>query len=191
MHINTLGYHEVWLNGHKVSDDVLVPAMVEFTKRSLAMTYNVTPLLIEGENDLVIWLGTGWYEAGKPGVIEGGPYVMAQIDQQENGEWKTLVKTDESWQARESGYYFDGAVNPYAFGGDLVKAEELLPNLSHETLEAASWQPATPMDNNVQCSMFNVQCVTPMMCEANKIQQEIQPKQITRFRDDVWMVDMG
>ena len=191
LHINTLGYHEVWLNGHKVSDDVLVPAMVEFTKRSLAMTYNVTPLLIEGENDLVIWLGTGWYEAGKPGVIEGGPYVMAQIDQQENGEWNTLVKTDESWQARESGYYFDGAVNPYAFGGDLVKAEELLPNLSHETLETASWQPATPMDNNVQCSMFNVQCVTPMMCEANKIQQEIQPKQITRFRDDVWMVDMG
>ena len=80
LHINTLGYHEVYLNGNKVSDDVLVPAMVEFTKRSLCMTYNVTDLLQEGQNDLVIWLGTGWYEAGIPGVKEGGPYVMAQID---------------------------------------------------------------------------------------------------------------
>ena len=83
LHINTLGYHEVYLNGQKVSDDVLVPAMVEFTKRRLAMTYNVTNLLREGQNDLVIWLGTGWYEAGKPGVKEGGPYTMAQIDQWE------------------------------------------------------------------------------------------------------------
>jgi len=188
LHLSTLGYHEVYLNGQKVSDDVLVPAMVEFKKRSLCMTYNVTPLLREGENDLVIWLGTGWYEAGKSGVKEGGPYVMAQIDQQEADGWNTLVKTDETWQARESGYYFDGSVSPYAFGGDLVKAEELLPDLSHESLEAASWQPATPLlalDSPLTTE------VTPMMCEANKVQMAIQPQQITRFKEDVWMVDMG
>ena len=188
LHINTLGYHEVWLNGQKVSDDVLAPAMVEFTKRSLSMTYNVTNLLQEGQNDLVIWLGTGWYEAGLPGVKEGGPYIMAQIDCQQNGEWNTIVKTDETWQARQSGYYFDGAVKPYGFGGDLVKAEELLPDLSHATLESTTWQPVTQLSTfNSQLSTF----ITPMMCEANKIQQEIQPKQITRFKEDTWMVDMG
>ena len=140
LHINTLGYHEVYLNGNKVSDDVLVPAMVEFTKRSLCMTYNVTDLLNEGQNDLVIWLGTGWYEAGIPGVKEGGPYVMAQIDCLEANEWNTIVKTDETWKARTSGYYFDGSVKPYGFGGDLVKAEELLPDLTHASLEGAEWQ---------------------------------------------------
>ncbi|MCR5849975.1 MAG: glycoside hydrolase family 78 protein [Bacteroidaceae bacterium] len=194
LHINTLGYHEVYLNGQKVSDDVLVPAMVEFPKRSLAMTYNVTDLLVGGENDLVIWLGTGWYEAGKPGVEAGGPYVMAQIDQMADGQWETLVKTDETWQARTSGYYFDGSVNPYAFGGDKVVAEELLPDLTHATLEKAEWQQA------VVNSQFSVEPSpkggagrgpSPMMCEPNKVQQAIQAQKITRFGDDTWMVDMG
>ena len=195
LHINTLGYHEVYLNGQKVSDDVLVPAMVEFTKRSLAMTYNVTNLLQEGQNDLVIWLGTGWYEAGKPGVKEGGPYTMAQIDCLENGDWNTIVKTDETWQARISGYYFDGSINPYAFGGDLVKAEELLPDLSHASLEKAEWQPVVQLSTlNSQLSTFNFQLstfITPMMCEPNKVQQAVQAQKITRFGDDKWMVDMG
>ena len=188
LHINTLGYHEIYLNGQKVSNDVLSPGMVEFTKRSLAMTYNVTNLLQEGQNDLVIWLGTGWYDAGKPGVKEGGPYTMAQIDLLENDKWQTIVKTDETWQARVSGYYFDGSIKPYGFGGDLVKAEELLPDLSHGTLEKAEWQPAT------QLSTLNSQLstdITPMMCEPNKIQQSIQAQKISRFQEDKWMVDMG
>ena len=186
LHINTLGYHEVYLNGNKVSDDVLVPAMVEFTKRSLCMTYNVTDLLNEGQNDLVIWLGTGWYEAGIPGVKEGGPYVMAQIDCLEANEWNTIVKTDETWKARTSGYYFDGSVKPYGFGGDLVKAEELLPDLTHASLEGAEWQG--------QLSTLNSQLstdITPMMCEANKIQQVVQAQKISRFQSNKWMVDMG
>lgn len=185
LHLSTLGYHEAYLNGHKVSDDVLVPAMVEFPKRSLCMTYDVTSLLTEGENDLVIWLGTGWYEAGKPGVVAGGPYAMAQIDRLEDGKWNTLVKTDETWQARESGYYLDGSISPYAFGGDLIKAGEVLPDLSHATLEAAEWQAATLMESTPDRE------ITPMMCEANKIQQAIQPQKITRYGDDTWMVDMG
>ena len=42
LHINTLGFHEVYLNGKRISDDVLVPAVSEFSKRSLSMTYDVT-----------------------------------------------------------------------------------------------------------------------------------------------------
>lgn len=187
LHISTLGYHEVWLNGQKVSDDVLVPAMVEFTKRCLSMTYDVTALLQEGENDLVIWLGTGWYEAGKPGVQAGGPYVLAQIDRLEDGEWNTVVKTDGTWQARSSGYYFDGRIDPYAFGGDKVVAEELLPDLSHATLEKAEWESAMTLENSPRYEGGP----TPMMCEPNKVQQVIGAQKITRFGDDKWMVDMG
>ena len=194
LHINTLGYHEVYLNGQKVSDDVLVPAMVEFTKRSLCMTYNVTDLLQEGRNDLVIWLGTGWYEAGKPGVKEGGPYVMAQIDQWENDDWHTIVKTDETWQARQSGYYFDGSINPYAFGGDLVKAEELLPDLTHASLQATEWQLAVVNSElSVEPSPKGGagRGPSPMMCEPNKVQQILGAQRITHFGEDTWMVDMG
>ena len=61
LHVNSLGYHEIYLNGKKVGDAVLAPAVSEMAKRSLAVTYDLTPLLKRGENDLMIWLGRGWY----------------------------------------------------------------------------------------------------------------------------------
>ena len=33
LHLSTLGYHEIYLNGERVSDDVLAPSVVEFSKR--------------------------------------------------------------------------------------------------------------------------------------------------------------
>ena len=42
LHVNSLGYHEVYMNGSPVSDAVLNPAVSEFDKRSLTVTYDVT-----------------------------------------------------------------------------------------------------------------------------------------------------
>lgn len=52
LHVNTLGYHEIYINGEKVGESVLAPAVSHLTKRSLIVTYDVTPYLREGENDL-------------------------------------------------------------------------------------------------------------------------------------------
>jgi alpha-L-rhamnosidase len=59
LHINSLGYHEAYINGNPVSQAVLTPAVSQFEKRSLICTYDVTSLLKKGENDLVLWLGKG------------------------------------------------------------------------------------------------------------------------------------
>lgn len=186
LHISTLGYHEVYLNGERVGSDVLAPAVVEFSKRHQAMTYDITGKLSEGRNDVVIWLGGGFYDNPKiVGVSEGGPYVLAQIDQQEaSGEWKTLVATDDTWGARASGYYDDGIAGAWAFGGELVKASELLPDFSIETLDAVAWESCATMD-------IPAQQITPMMCEPNHIMMEIQPKKVWRFDEKRWMIDMG
>lgn len=180
LHLSTLGYHEIYLNGQPISDDVLAPSVVEFSKRQQAMSYNVTDFLRDGRNDLVIWLGAGWSDR----VDQGGPYVMAQLDQQQGDGWNTIVATDDSWKARLSGYYNDGFSNPGSFGGEVVKASEMLPDFASATLDAAQWQPVItiPMPERE---------ITPMMCEPNKIMSEIQPCQISRFEDDKWMVDMG
>lgn len=184
LHISTLGYHEIYLNGKKVSDDVLAPAMVEFTKRHQSMTYEVGSLLREGRNDLVIWLGGGWYSGNAPGIVKDGPYVMAQIDRLQGGEWQTLVATDSTWQSRISGYYNDGAFANQQFAGEVVKAWELLPDMETSTLDSAQWQGVTTLS-------MPQQEITPMMCEPNRVQMQIQAQKVTRFRDGVWMVDMG
>ena len=186
LHISTLGYHEVWLNGERISDDVLTPSVVEYSKRHQAMTYCLDGKLRKGRNDLVVWLGGGFYDNPKiVGVHEGGPYVLAQIDQrQETGGWQTLVATDDTWQARGSGYYDDGIAGAWTFGGEVVNAAELLPDFSSSTLDAVSWQNVTTME-------LPAQEITPMMCEANHIMMEVQAQQVSRFDGNKWMVDMG
>lgn len=62
LQVNSLGYHEAFVNGTAVSDAVLTPAVSQFGKRSLIVTYDVTDLMRAGENDLVLWLGKGWYQ---------------------------------------------------------------------------------------------------------------------------------
>ena len=185
LHISTLGYHELYLNGQRISDDVLAPAITEFAKRYKSMTYCLDGMLREGRNDLTIWLGGGWYDnPGLEGVIAGGPYVLAQVDQQQGNSWQTLVKTDGSWHARSNGYYDDGLAAAGQFGGEVIKAQEFLPDFTATSLDAASWQGVTTID-------MPSQQITPMMCEPNKITLEVPAQQVSRFGDRWWMVDMG
>ena len=41
LHVNTLGYHEIYVNGKKVGEDVLTPAVSHLSKRSLIVTYDI------------------------------------------------------------------------------------------------------------------------------------------------------
>ena len=159
LHLSTLGYHEIYLNGERVGDDVLTPSVVEYSKRHQAMTYCLDGKLQKGRNDLVIWLGGGFYDnPDVVGVVKGGPYVLAQIDQQqETGGWQTLAMTDDTWQARGSGYYDDGIAGAWTFGGEVVKAAELLPDFSSSTLDAVSWQGVKTMDIPAQEITFRRQ----------------------------------
>ena len=186
LHVSTLGYHEIYLNGQRIGDDVLAPSVVEFSKRHQAMTYRLEGKLRQGRNDLVVWLGGGFYDNPKiVGVSEGGPYVLAQIDQQQGTGWQTLTATDSTWQARGSGYYDDGIAGAWTFGGELVKAAELLPDFTAQTLDALSWQGVTTMELPRQKQ------ITPMMCEPNKIMMEVGAQKVSRFGEGKWMVDMG
>ena len=185
LHISTLGYQQISINGQRVGNDVLAPSVYAFVSRHPSMTYDVTPLLREGENDIVIWLGKGWYDAHCRGIVAGGPYTMAQIDVSDDGSaWQTLVATDKSWLARKSGYYCPGDWTRNRFDGEVVRGEELLPDFSHETLAAAQWQQATEPS-------IAPRPITPQMCEPNRIQARLQPKEIRYFGPDTWMVDMG
>ena len=122
LHVNSLGYHEVFLNGEKVGDKVLTPAVSQFSKRSHVITYDITGLVTEGRNDIVLWLGHGWYSKGLPGVVYDRPLVRAQAEQLNNGKWETIVRTDSTWTGRNSGYSCIGTWRSGDYGGEKVDA---------------------------------------------------------------------
>ena len=188
LHVNSLGYHEVYLNGEKVSDAVLAPAVSEMAKRSLAVTYDLTPFLKRGENDLMLWLGRGWYREDLYSdiVVHNGPLVKVELDAVKDGKSEVVLVSDASWKARQSEYseVGDGTWRPHRFGGECIDGRKVLPNLKSKTLDGVEW-------SDVWVTEVPKQKVTPQMCEMNIIREVITPKEIRQVSDSVWMVDMG
>ena len=188
LHVNSLGYHEVYLNGKKVTDDVLAPAVSEMAKRSLSVTYDLTPYLKRGKNDLMLWLGRGWYrDALYPDMaVHKGPLVKVELDAVRDGKAEVILTTDASWKVRESEYseYGSGTWKPYEFGGEVLDGGKVLPDLKSKTLDGVEWQDAW---------VANVpkHKVSPQMCEPNYIKESITPKEICQLGDGTWFVDMG
>ena len=70
LYITAKGLYVAWLNGVRVGDMVLAPGSFTGDKHLGAQTYDVTPLLHEGENELLITLGDGWHRSTSG--VDGG-----------------------------------------------------------------------------------------------------------------------
>ena len=184
LHINSLGYHEVYINGQPVSDAVLNPAVSEYDKRSLIVTYEVSPFVKKGENELLVHLGKGWYQSMTPGVAPGGPYVRAQLDAIGKDGVKTLVVTDGSWMAVESDRKSFGTWRYRGLGGEIVDSRYSLPDMKPETLDALKWKPVCVAD-------VPVRTASPQMCEVNRIMGEHHPVSVHQLADSCFVYDFG
>lgn len=56
-----VGLYEVWINGHRVGEDLLAPGWTAYRHRIASQTYDVTGLLSRGSNAIGVVLGYGWY----------------------------------------------------------------------------------------------------------------------------------
>lgn len=100
--VNPLGYYELYVNGKKVDDQVLSPAVSDYSKRNYYVTHDITGYLVDGANCLALWLGRGWYVRGHPGVIHDGPLVRAQFTlTMADGGTETIL-TDGNWRVQSS-----------------------------------------------------------------------------------------
>lgn len=181
LHVNSLGYHEAYINGTPVALSPLNPAVSQHPKRSIINTYDVTDLLVKGENELVIWAGIGWYLKRVPGVVPGGPYVRAQIEKTWNGGHEVLAKTDSSWQAADIGRYYFGR---NWTNGEIVDLRKGLQDFTPESLDAIGWQPAVigeiPAHN-----------ASAQMCEPNVFYHTYKPVAVYKVADSSYVYDMG
>jgi alpha-L-rhamnosidase len=184
LHVNSLGYHELYLNGEKVGNNVLTPAVSQFNKRSWVITYDISRLVKEGRNDVILWLGHGWYSKGLPGVVFDRPLVKAQAEQLSNGSWDTVFSTDSTWTGRNSGYSCIGTWRSGDYGGEKVDASLLLPDLTASSLNSASWS-SVFVAEDPGCD------ITPQTTEMNSIREIIKADTVTSFGDGRWLVDFG
>ena len=132
--VTSLGYHEVYVNGVKVGDEVLQPAVSQLDKHALTVSYDITDLLHKGKNEIMLWLGQGWGRIyGTPAVAKVA--VMREVSDEECGLSDYVVWTDSTWEASPSGYSYTGSWQPLQFGGERYDARV-----------QPDWRPATVYD---------------------------------------------
>lgn len=66
LYITSCGVYEAWINGERVGDQVFTPGATNYDKRLQYQTYDVTEQLYEGNNNIGVILGDGWFR-GKLG----------------------------------------------------------------------------------------------------------------------------
>ncbi|NWJ49688.1 MAG: family 78 glycoside hydrolase catalytic domain [Bacteroidetes bacterium] len=184
LYVNSLGYHEVYLNGKKVGNNVLAPAVSQFNKRSLVIVYDVSSLVRKGRNDLILWLGNGWYSEGLPGVVNKSPLVKAQLEQLTGMRRKIILVTDSSWVGKNSEYTRIGLWRANHFGGEQLDGRLAKNGLSVGKYNTPNWSPVSVVS-------VPEHEVSPQMVEGNIIQETLKPVKISSLSDKTFLIDMG
>ena len=183
LYVAPLGYFELYVNGQKVGDEVLAPAVSNFSKRSYYRTYDVAGYLKKGVNNLGIWMGTGWYSPGLPGVKHDSPVVRAQLELSGHGK-EQLITTDTAWQTKPRERTLLGEWRWGKFGGERVDARKLDRAWWDRQKSQQGWTPAVEVD------VADVPC-TAQTCAGNVRLAPIAPQSVERLVKDTVLVDFG
>ncbi|MCP4455110.1 MAG: hypothetical protein GY809_26915, partial [Planctomycetes bacterium] len=183
IYVTPLGYFELYVNGQKVGDEVLAPAVSNYSKRSYYRTYDVASYLKKGVNSLGIWMGTGWYSPGLPGVKHESPVVRAQLELSGNGK-EDLITTDTAWQTKPSERALLGEWRWGKFGGERVDARKLDTAWWDTQESTAGWTSVVKVD------AADVPC-TAQTCGGNVGFDVIKPRSVQRLDEDTVLVDFG
>jgi alpha-L-rhamnosidase len=183
IYIAALGYFELFINGEKVGSEVLAPAVSNFSKRSYYRTYDVTGYLKKDKNSLGIWMGTGWYSPGLPGVKHHSPVIRSQLELSGNGKQECIV-TDTSWETKPSARKLLGEWRWGKFGGEHVDARIIDKKWWQVERSIQGWRPV------VEVKVADVPC-SAQTCRGNTGFAVITPRSVEMLDEETVLVDFG
>jgi len=120
-----MGIYAATINGEPVSDAVLEPGDTDLRDRVVASTYDVTDLLVNGENRLAAEMGTGTADVSRAasnryqyfGSHHSPPRLLAQLEITLKNGQKVVVDTDGTWHtslgATTSANWYGGETYDY------------------------------------------------------------------------------
>jgi Alpha-L-rhamnosidase N-terminal domain./Bacterial alpha-L-rhamnosidase. len=190
--VASVGYHELYVNGHRIGEEVLAPAVTDHTKRARYIAYDIAPWLRKGTNVISFWLGTSW--SIFPAYILHGdrpltPIVIAQTDiyrerfPGSDATPLTTVITDASWKTHPSPNRLLGKWDFRNMGGEIWDARKELTGWNTLDCDESRWTPAIEYPARLQLSAQQV--------EGNRLFEEIRPVAIEARPDGSYRVDMG
>lgn len=187
--VASVGYHELYVNGQKIGNDVLAPAVTDHSKRARYIAYDIADALVKGENVIALWLGTSWsiYAAYITQDKPKTPIVIAQADIYANNHKRLMrLQTDGSWKTHPSpnkllgnwGFSVAGG-----YGGEVYDANHAIADWNLLGLNDGTWDNASVYKPNLK--------ISAQMVEQNSLLHTIKPIAIESRADGSYRVDMG
>ena len=197
-YVTGLGYFELYLNGQKVGDDVLVPNQTNYGKRPdlidqniplddnfrdykvMYLAYDVKKYIVQGENAVGSILGNGFYNAPKYWAGSyGSPRFLGQIHITYADGSEDVIVSDETWKASRSAILMD-----LVYHGEHYDARKEQPGWNKAGFDDTGWE-------GVALRQAPEGRLTAHTAYTDKVTKRIAPVTIKKQDNGNYMVDFG
>lgn len=180
-----LGLSELYLNGSKVSDRVLSPALTDYTKRVFYLAFDVTERVQRGRNALGVVLGGGRYYADRSRVYAGTvsygfPKLLLQLRIEHTDGTVTELVSDESWKLATNGPILANS----EFDGEFYDARKEFNGWTKPGFDDSNW--LDPQVVAAPAGKLVAQPIPPI-----RVTQTLKPVALTEPQPGVFVFDMG
>lgn len=180
-----LGLSELYLNGVKVGDRVLSPALSYYSNRVFYLADNVTDRLRTGRNALGVILGNGRFYADRSRVYAGTlsfgfPKLLLKLRiEYVDGSVDEIV-SDESWKITDCGPIRANS----EYDGEEYDARLEMPGWASPGFDDSAWR-------NAQVVAPPAGVLVPQMTPPIRVMQTIKPVAMHEPAPGVYIFDMG
>ena len=197
-YVTGLGYFEFYVNGKKVSEDVLVPNLTLYGKRLglednyisvedhfreyrvMYLSYDITQMLQKGENVIGAILGNGFYNAPIRWTQSyGSPRFLGQIYVTYTDGTEDIIVSDDSWKASKSPIVMD-----LVYGGEHYDARLEQSGWSSPGFDDTGWQP-------VAARKTPEGAMKAHMSPTDRVMERLAPQRIESLGEGRYRVDFG
>ncbi|MCU0960723.1 MAG: glycoside hydrolase family 78 protein [Pirellulaceae bacterium] len=180
-----LGFFDLHVNGRRLDDQRLNPALTGYDQRALYVTFDLTSHIVPGANAVGVVLSNGRFFAPRvanpmPMRNYGYPKLRACLRlEYADGSTQDII-TDDSWLVTTEGPL--RASNE--FDGEEYDARREQPGWDEPGFTGAGWAPASVV--SAPGGALEAQMIEPV-----RVTEVLRPQQLLEPTPGVWMVDFG
>jgi alpha-L-rhamnosidase len=187
-YVTARGFYEFFLNGEKVGDHVLDPAITDYSKTILYSTFDVTSMVKRGNNVAGAILGNGaWnlrktdgrWSWGTGGDSFGNPAFLMQLMITYADGSQTGVVTDNTWKYAQGPITFNNL-----YGGEDYDARKEVDGWLNEGFNDGNWKQVVQASE--PAGKLKSQMMPPL-----RVTETIQPVKMTNPSPGKYFFDLG
>jgi alpha-L-rhamnosidase len=187
VYVSGMGFFDLYLNGAKVGDHIMDPALTEYSKLILYLTFDVTRQLKPGKNALGAVLGNGRFFAPRAGdehpvkfKTYGYPRLLLQLEIEYADGTRDRVVSDGDWKVTADG----PTLTNNEYDGEEYDARKEMPGWDKPGFKDSRWQ-------NVDLMESPGGRLQAQMVEPTRDTQVLKAVSVHQTKPGTYLVDFG